>query len=170
MLSVDTSMECDSWRGPLPDAEAFARDILVRADRAGADAEVSVLFADDAFVRNLNARWRGQDKPTNVLSFPAVAPAMPNPAMPNPAMPGPRVLGDIVLAYETVAREAREAGKPFDHHTAHLLVHGFLHLLGYDHETDADATVMEAHEVGILETLDIPDPYAENTASTQNKA
>jgi probable rRNA maturation factor len=158
-------MECDSWRGPLPDAEAFARDILVRADRADADAEVSVLFADDAFVRDLNARWRGQDKPTNVLSFPAAAPAMPV-----SPIPGPRPLGDIVLAYETVAREAREAGKTFEHHAAHLLVHGFLHLLGYDHETDADATVMEAREVRILESLDIPDPYAENTASTQNRA
>jgi probable rRNA maturation factor len=160
MLSVDTSLECDSWLGPLPDPEAFARDILARAGRDAVDAEVSVLFADDAFVQGLNARWRGQDKPTNVLSFPAAA----------PATPGQRALGDIVLAYETVAREAHEAGKPFDHHAAHLLVHGLLHLLGYDHETDADATVMEAREVHILETLDIPDPYAENTASTQNRA
>ena len=153
-------MECDSWLGPLPDPAAFAHDILVHVDRDAGDAEVSVLFADDAFVRGLNARWRGQDKPTNVLSFPAAA----------PAAPGQRTLGDIVLAYETVAREAHEAGKPFDHHAAHLLVHGFLHLLGYDHETEADATVMEAREVHILETLDIPDPYAENTASTQNTA
>jgi len=165
MLSVDTSMACDSWLGPLPDPQAFARDILARVDRDAGDAEVSVLFADDAFVRGLNARWRGQDKPTNVLSFPAATAAAPG-----PAIPGPHTLGDIVLAYETVAREAREAGKPFDHHAAHLLVHGFLHLLGYGHETDADATVMEAREVRILETLDIPDPYAENTASTQNRA
>jgi probable rRNA maturation factor len=165
MLLVDTSMECDSWRGPLPDPEAFARDILARAGGADGDAEVGVLFADDAFVRDLNARWRGQDKATNVLSFPAAAPAMPV-----SPIPGPRALGDIVLAYETVDREAREAGKKFDHHAAHLLVHGFLHLLGYDHETDADATIMEAREVHILETLDIPDPYAENTASTQNRA
>lgn len=160
MLSVDTSLECDSWLGPIPDPAAFAHDVLDRAGRDAGDAEVSVLFADDAFVRGLNARWRGQDKPTNVLSFPAAA----------PALPGPRSLGDIVLAYETVAREAGEAGKPFDHHAAHLLVHGFLHLLGLDHETDADAAVMEAREVRILETLDIPDPYAENTASTQNRA
>ncbi len=160
MLSVDTSLECDSWLGPLPDPATFARDVLARADRGAGDAEVSVLFADDAFVRGLNARWRGLDKPTNVLSFPAAA----------PGVPGPRPLGDIVLAFETVAREAREEGKPFDHHAAHLLVHGFLHLLGYDHETDAAAAVMEAREVRILETLDIPDPYAENTATTQNTA
>ena len=165
MLSVDTSTECESWRGVLTDPEAFARDILARVAEGAEDAEVSVLFADDAFVRDLNARWRGQDKPTNVLSFPAA----PEKA-PGPRPPGPRPLGDIVLAFETVAREAREAGKPFDHHAAHLLVHGFLHLLGYDHETDAEAAVMEAREVRILETLDIPDPYAENTASTQNRA
>ncbi len=158
-------MECDSWLGPLPDPQAFARDILARVAPGDADAEVGVLFADDAFVRGLNARWRGQDKPTNVLSFPAATASAPG-----SALPGPRSLGDIVLAYETVAREAGEAGKPFDHHAAHLLVHGFLHLLGYDHETDAEATVMEACEVRILETLDIPDPYAENTASTQNRA
>ncbi|MEN3975444.1 rRNA maturation RNase YbeY [Emcibacter sp. SYSU 3D8] len=153
-------MECDSWLGPLPDAEAFARETLSRAGTGADDAEVSVLFADDAFVRDLNARWRGQDKPTNVLSFPAAA---------APAQQ-PRALGDIVLAYETVAREAQEAGKPFTHHAAHLLVHGFLHLLGYDHETEAEADDMEAREVRILETLDIPDPYAENTAIKQNRA
>ena len=159
MLSVDTSTECESWRGPLPDPDGFAREVLERAGFGGEDAEVSILFADDAFVRGLNARWRGQDKPTNVLSFPAVG-----------GGPGPRSLGDIVLAYETVAREAEAAGRPFLHHTVHLLVHGFLHLLGYDHETDADAAVMEACEVRILETLDIPDPYAENAASIQNSA
>ncbi len=158
MLSVDTSTECDSWLGRLPDPDAFARDVLARAGFDG-EAEVSILFADDAFVRDLNARWRGQDKPTNVLSFPAAE-----------AGPAPRTLGDIVLAFETVEREAREAGKRFDHHAAHLLVHGFLHLLGYDHETDEDAAVMESREVRILETLDIPDPYAEYTGSTQNTA
>lgn len=160
MLAVDTSTECDSWLGPLPDPESFARAVLDKVDHDSGDAEVSILFADDAFVRDLNARFRGQDKPTNVLSFPAAS----------AGAPGPRPLGDIVLAFETVSREARDAGKPFNHHTAHLLVHGFLHLLGYDHETDADATIMEAREVRILETLDIPDPYAENTASTQNRA
>ena len=165
MLSVDTSTECESWRGVLTDPEAFARDILSRVADGAEDAEVSVLFADDAFVRDLNARWRGQDKPTNVLSFPSAPEKVPG-----PRAPGPRSLGDIVLAFETVAREAREAGKPFDHHAAHLLVHGFLHLLGYDHETDAEAAVMEAREARILETLDIPDPSADNTASTQNRA
>ncbi|MGE0665394.1 MAG: rRNA maturation RNase YbeY [Sphingomonadales bacterium] len=158
MLSVETSLECDAWTGFLADPDAFARDVLARAGFDGA-AEVSVLFADDAFVRGLNARWRGQDKPTNVLSFPAAETGL-----------APRPLGDIVLACETVAREASEAGKPFGHHVAHLLVHGLLHLMGYDHETDEDAAVMEAREIRILETLDIPDPYAEYTATTQNRA
>lgn len=160
MLSVETSTECDSWTGTLPDPDAFARGVLSRAADETGDAEVSVLFADDALVRDLNARWRGQDKPTNVLSFPAA---------PENA-PGPRMLGDIVLAYETVAREAHEAGKPLDHHAAHLLVHGFLHLLGYDHETDAEAAIMEAREVRILQTLDIPDPYADYSGSIQTQA
>lgn len=164
MLAVDTSTECESWLGPLPDPDGFTRAVLERAafecGDFGGDAEVSVLFADDAFVRGLNARWRGRDKPTNVLSFPAAA----------GGAPGPRALGDIVLAYETVEQEARAAGKPFLHHAAHLLVHGFLHLLGHDHETDAEAAEMEAREARILETLDIPDPYADNAGSIQNRA
>jgi probable rRNA maturation factor len=157
MLTVETATECDSWLGPLPDPDEFACRVLA-AVPLESDAEISLLFADDAFVHDLNARYRGQDKPTNVLSFPA------------PPGPGPRQLGDIVLAYETVAREAAEAGKPFRDHTAHLLVHGLLHLLGYDHENDAEAEIMERREAEILETLDIPDPYAENRVNTQIQA
>ena len=114
--------------------------------------ELSLVFADDATVQALNAEWRGKDKPTNVLSFPAF-----------PLKPGdklPPLLGDVILAFETVAREAAEEGKPLDHHVSHLVLHGFLHLLGYDHETDADAEVMEALETRILAKLAIPDPYA----------
>ena len=107
--------------------------------------EVSLVFTDDAGIRRLNATWRGKDKPTNVLSFPQVA--------------GP-LLGDIVLAAETVGREAALAGKPFEDHIAHLVVHGFLHLLGYDHEADADAEKMEELERVALKRLGIPDPYA----------
>jgi probable rRNA maturation factor len=110
------------------------------------------LFADDARVRPLNLAWRAQDKPTNVLTFPSVA-----------LTPGgtlPPVLGDIILAYQTVEREAAEEAKPFEDHVGHLLLHGFLHLLGYDHQTDADADIMEGLETRILAKLAIPDPYA----------
>lgn len=118
------------------------------AARRGARPDLTVAFLDDAALRALNARWRGKDKPTNVLSFPA-APA-----------PGRRALGDIALAAETVMREAGEEGKRFDDHLAHLVIHGFLHLLGHDHETDAEAERMEALERSALARLDIADPYA----------
>jgi probable rRNA maturation factor len=107
--------------------------------------ELSVLFTDDAAIRDLNARYRGKDNPTNVLSFP---------------QPPGKLLGDIVLAAETVRREAALAGKQLEEHIAHLVVHGFLHLLGYDHEVDADAEKMEELERVTLTRLGIADPYA----------
>ncbi len=119
---------------------------------AATPCELSLVFADDAMIQSLNAQWRGKDKPTNVLSFPAF-----------PLKPGaklPPLLGDVVLARETVTREALAENKPFDDHVSHLLLHGFLHLLGYDHETEADALVMETIETRILASLAIPDPYA----------
>ena len=114
--------------------------------------ELSLVFSDDATVRSLNTQWRGKDAPTNVLSFPAF-----------PLKPGaklPPLLGDVILAFETVAREAAEEAKPLDHHISHLILHGMLHLLGYDHETDGQAEEMEALERKILASLAIPDPYA----------
>lgn len=114
--------------------------------------ELGVTFSDDAHIRALNAEWRGKDKPTNVLSFPAFPVRI--------GAPLPPMLGDIVVAWETVGREAREEEKPFDDHLGHLLVHGFLHLLGYDHETEGEAELMEATERRILASLAIPDPYA----------
>jgi probable rRNA maturation factor len=107
-------------------------------------------LTDDAAIRALNNRWRGLDKPTNVLSFPAPA-----------ALQGdsPVHLGDIAIAYETVAREAESEGKPLAHHLSHLAVHGFLHLLGYDHESEPEAEAMEQQERAILARLRIPDPY-----------
>jgi probable rRNA maturation factor len=113
--------------------------------------EVSVLLADDAAVRRLNRSWRNQDKPTNVLSFPASRDRA------NGA--GARFLGDIVVAYQTVRREAGVEHKTFAQHLSHLAVHGFLHLLGYDHETAAEATEMERIETMILAGLGIADPY-----------
>ncbi len=103
-------------------------------------------------ISRLNAEWRGKDKPTNVLSFPAFA------VRPGDALPP--MLGDIVLARETLAREAEAEKKPFDHHLAHLVVHGLLHLLGYDHETAAEADEMEGAERRALARLEIPDPYS----------
>jgi len=120
------------------------------------DAELAVMLTDDAGIRTLNSNWRGIDKPTNVLSFPALQPT--GPASPDDA---PRMLGDIAIAYETTRREADDEQKPFDHHLSHLAVHGFLHLIGYDHENDGDAETMETLETEILAQLGIPDPYAD---------
>jgi probable rRNA maturation factor len=118
---------------------------------------VSVLLADDAAVRDLNRAWRGRDKPTNVLSFPAFEPGTPVPA------DGPPVpLGDIAVALETVLREAEAEGKTPADHLAHLVVHGTLHLMGRDHEAgEAEAAAMEALEVAALATMGVADPYAD---------
>ncbi len=133
-----------------PKTEACVEGAIgAAAKRVPGEGEVSVLLTDDAAVRELNRTWRGLDKPTNVLSFPAAKQASGQPPM----------LGDIAIAYETVAREAAEEGKPFLHHLAHLAVHGYLHLMGYDHQTDSEAEAMEALERDILRSLRIPDPY-----------
>ena len=116
--------------------------------------EVSLVFTDDASIREINAEWRSQDKPTNVLSFPAF-PVTPG------KMPGP-MLGDIILAHETLVREAEDLGKPFDEHLTHLLVHGFLHLFGYDHIDENDAERMESLETRILAGLGLSDPYGDS--------
>lgn len=122
-----------------------------------ADAEVAVMLTDDAGIRTLNRNWRSIDKPTNVLSFPALQPT----TAPGPD-DAPRMLGDIAIAYETTRAEADAEQKPFAHHLSHLAVHGFLHLIGYDHETDEEAETMESLERDILAQLGIPDPYAHN--------
>jgi probable rRNA maturation factor len=114
--------------------------------------ELSLVFTDDASIREINAEWRQQDKPTNVLSFPAF-PLKPG------GMPGP-MLGDIIIARETVEREAVELEKPFDEHLTHLMVHGLLHLFGYDHMNNAEAEIMEGLETRILASLGLSDPYA----------
>jgi len=143
-----------------PDAEAVIhRAIDAAAEIADADvgeAELAVMLTDDTGIRTLNNNWRGIDKPTNVLSFPALQPTGPR-----GDDDAPRMLGDIAIAYETMRREADDEGKPFEHHLSHLTVHGFLHLIGYDHETDGEAEEMEALETEILAHLGIPDPYAD---------
>jgi probable rRNA maturation factor len=147
---IDVIVEASSWSA---DAEATARRVLAEAAAAiGADFRnhaVALLLTDDAAVRRLNAQWRGIDKPTNVLSFP-----------PAPGGAGDvKSLGDIAIAYETTAREAQAEEKPFADHLAHLCVHGFLHLMGYDHESEAQAETMESLERVILARLGVPDPY-----------
>lgn len=153
-LDIDLAVEAGVWPS---EAELLA--LVERAVGAAfseldlvGTSELSVVFTDDAAIRALNAEWRGKDKPTNVLSFPAFPPAKGGPL--------PPMLGDIVLAAETVAREAQEENKPLESHMTHLVIHGLLHLLGYDHETEDEAEEMEAVERAALARLAIPDPYA----------
>lgn len=150
-LAIDIAIESPVWEA-FDTASALAETAIAAAvQRADADldgAEVSLLFCDDAFIQTLNRRWRGQDKPTNVLSFPAAS--------------GPgdvAVLGDIAIAFETMAREAEAEDKSLSEHFSHLVVHGLLHLLGYDHESEAEAEEMEALEREVLASLGIADPY-----------
>lgn len=149
----------DNWHAE-PGAEAvIQRAIATAAELVDADvgeAELAVMLTDDSGIRTLNSNWRGIDKPTNVLSFPALQPT--GAGAPDDA---PRMLGDIAIAFETTRREADDEQKPFDHHLSHLAVHGFLHLIGYDHEKDDDAVAMETLEQEILAQLGIPDPYAD---------
>ena len=168
---IDVVVESAAWAAE-PAAEMILRRAISAAAVvvAAAPGEVSVVLTDDAAMRKLNRDWRKIDKPTNVLSFPmrAVLPALPGRAV-GPGGDEERdvalaPLGDVVIAYETAAREAAAEAKPFAHHLAHLAVHGFLHLLGYDHDADADADEMEHLEARILARLDVPDPYSTRDA------
>jgi probable rRNA maturation factor len=144
---VDVTVAAGAWP-PAEELELLAERSIGAAVATGvalpAGSEVSILFTDDAAIRALNARWRGKDMPTNVLSFPQEK--------------GP-LLGDIVLAAETILNEAALAQKPLNEHIAHLIVHGFFHLLGHDHENPDEAERMEALERAALETMGIDDPY-----------
>lgn len=156
MITVDCAVEAGKWA----DAKAcqvIAKKAVVAAAKAVEsplldDAEVSLLFTNDSHVKALNAQWRDQDKPTNVLSF----------AASEGGGPPTQMLGDIVLAQETIAREAGEQGKTFDDHLTHLITHGFLHLIGFDHIEDDEAETMEQLEREICASLGIADPYAEH--------
>ncbi len=161
---VAVTVQCETWLAALPDAETTCERVAAAALGAGAtlwsahDAgrmEVSIVLADDDAVRVLNRDYRQQDKPTNVLSFAALDDDAPLPE------DGPLVLGDVVIAYETAAGEAARDGKTLAHHLSHLVVHGVLHLLGYDHEIDDEAEAMERLEASVLAALGVPDPYAQ---------
>ncbi|PEQ12918.1 rRNA maturation RNase YbeY [Novosphingobium sp. PC22D] len=159
-MQLDVSIEAD-WPEHT-DWEALAARVAeaaahVAPELAHARLAASVMFADDAEVRVLNREWRGKDKPTNVLSFPMLEPSdLVDLA---PAGP-PEMLGDIALALETCAREAADKGIAVADHAAHLVLHGLLHLAGYDHEiSDSDAEAMEALETKALALIGIADPY-----------
>jgi probable rRNA maturation factor len=151
-LTIDIRVESPLWN-----ARRNAKAVLRRAIRCASaatsltSAEISIVLCDDEAMRVLNRNWRQKNKPTNVLAFPLDAE--------NAASGRPRLLGDIVVAYQSLQREAHTQGKPFARHLAHLAVHGFLHLIGHDHGTAAEAEAMEFLEASILARLDIPNPY-----------
>jgi probable rRNA maturation factor len=155
-IAIEIAAESELWRRVDGVEEQLRRAVAAAVAVAGLKhapgAELSVVLTDDAAIRTVNAEWRGIDKPTNVLSFPQAE---------GKAIARSPMLGDVVLAYETIEREAAEAGKSFADHFAHLIVHGVLHLFGYDHLNDADAEAMEALEIRILATLGIDNPYAD---------
>lgn len=146
-VTVDVEIEADAWTASLPDAEDIVRRAALAALAGPDEGAVVVLLTDNESVHDLNLRFRDKDAPTNVLSFPA------------PANPEGH-LGDIALAFGVCDAEARAQAKPLAHHLGHLVVHGVLHLLGYDHQEDAQAEVMEALERKVLAGMGIPDPYA----------
>lgn len=154
-LNIDIDARCSGWRNGLPAAESLAQSAAMAVwQREGdeeSEAEMCIVLGDDRLVRELNGKFRGQDKATNVLSFPAED---------DSPLEGARLLGDVVLAYDTVAREAREQGKSMSDHFQHLCVHGVLHLLGHDHRNDVEADAMEKLEISILESLSVKNPYA----------
>lgn len=156
MSGIEINALCPHWQTQSGDIAGTATGAALADQGMGpgeADEEayeISIVLADDAFVRDLNRTWRGIDTPTNVLSFPAE----------DDEGQGPCLLGDVVLAYETVQREALAAGKQMLDHVSHLIIHGTLHLLGFDHEDEQEAIEMEALETAILARLGVCDPYA----------
>ncbi|HEX4504553.1 MAG TPA: rRNA maturation RNase YbeY [Alphaproteobacteria bacterium] len=162
-LRLALEIEDTRWTGALPDvAELLEKAIalaLADVDDRSRTIEVGVRLVDDGTIQGLNRDWRGRDKPTNVLSFPMGDPApVGNPAMGDPDFPW--LIGDIVMSFDTMKAEAERDGKPLEHHLVHLAVHAALHLIGHDHEDEAEAEAMEAAEVELLANLGIPDPYA----------
>ncbi len=160
-VEIDVSVQDPAWESAFADIETIVHDVVRLAieagklpdDIKGRDVEVSAVLANDDLVHVLNREYRGMDKPTNVLSFASLDADDPLPPE------GPVHIGDLILAYETLEREAVEQGKSMKDHFIHLLVHGTLHLLGYDHMDDDEATVMETTEIRILERLNIQNPY-----------
>lgn len=161
-VSVELAEHSARWRERLPRRRqlcvaAVEAAFAAAKPRLSRRTEVSVVLADDALLRRLNRQWRRIDAATDVLSFPGLDEDLPPKA--------PSLLGDVVLAFETASREAQEQGKPLADHLRHLVVHGVLHLLGYDHEEPGEAERMEALETEVLARLGVADPYAPRQAA-----
>jgi probable rRNA maturation factor len=175
-VRIDVSILSAAWKKREKTIAAFSKRIATHTlnfvkwqlspqhfvNQAKDGLEISIVLSTDARVRTLNRDYRGKDKPTNVLSFPAVDEER--------MTPGPLMLGDIVLALQTTQKEAKAENKPFKAHVAHLVVHGVLHLLGYDHEIERDALKMERMERLILADLGIADPYADTVVVARAKS
>jgi probable rRNA maturation factor len=162
VAAIEVTAPCGAWERCCPDPERLVQAAARLALEKGADdaailrsagGELTVVLADDAEQRRLNRQWRGIDQPTNVLAFPGWDPGAPLPG------DAPLLLGDVVLAFETVMREAAEQHKTVADHLSHLVVHGVLHLLGYDHATEPEAAAMESIEKSVLASLGVADPY-----------
>lgn len=155
MIVIETVTQGGDWDDGLAELAQAAAEAAVAEvpDAPSEPVSATLLLTDDAAVRALNRLWRGQDKSTNVLSFPSNIPTMPG---------EPRPIGDIAMGYETIAREAEADGKPLAAHVAHLVVHAVLHLFGHDHLDTAEADAMEAREIAALARLGIADPYRDS--------
>lgn len=166
MTEIDVAIQYPDWETTCADCNGLVEraitgvfahcPVAITLVASGVDPEISVVLANDDLVHTLNRDYRGKDKPTNILSF---AQLDSDDGWAAPDRAGPCALGDLVLAYETVARESVAEGKAFESHFTHLLVHGTLHLLGYDHMDDSDAETMESVEIQILNHLGITNPY-----------
>ncbi|WP_455482100.1 rRNA maturation RNase YbeY [Bartonella sp. B35(2025)] len=156
MITIDITIKSSGWNDKKMLYNITEKALTTTMHHVSLEnvvSEVSLLFTDDKHIEKINAQWRNQNKPTNVLSFPA----FPLQAGESPKL----MLGDIIIARETVALEAKKEGKSFQDHLTHMIVHGVLHLLGYNHETSDEAHQMEELERGILQKLSIKDPYTE---------
>jgi len=145
-IEIDIAIPEDKWESALPDIHHLAGE-AVNATLALVEStakEISIVFGNNSFIQDLNHRYRGKNKPTNVLSFPQNS---------------GRSLGDIILAFETIEKEAQEQNKTFEHHVLHLIIHGTLHLVGLDHTNDDEAKEMEALEITVLKSLGVKNPY-----------
>lgn len=158
---VNVLVSCPAWTDVLPTAEQIStRAALAVLSLGPPEAEASILLADDATITQLNRDYRGRDEPTNVLAFASGGPETEG---------APRILGDVVIAYETAAAEVDNdtTGPRLFDHLSHLVVHGTLHLLGYDHESDDEAEEMEMLETAVLSGLGVPNPYAGTSGDSQ---